>query len=131
MIKASQRHLADVGETYLEHLAFASAVGLACLGIGLACIIHALVPALCQTTCSRTIGELNSLFQDRSRLKAFQESTLTVRAFVIVTIFCLVAVTSLLGSVGLQPLPLAMCLLLGAFVASFLVADPELRYGRD
>ncbi len=131
MIRASQQHLVDVGETYLEHLVFAAAVGLACVGIGMACIVHALVPALCQTTCSRTVAQLNALFQDRSRLQAFQASTLTVRAFVIVTTFCLAAVTSLLSTAGLEPFPIAISLLLIAFVAAFLFANPELDQSRD
>jgi hypothetical protein len=68
MIAASRDHLTAAGETYFEHLRFAATVGLMTIGAGLACLIHALVPALCQRTCSTTIAALQELFADRGRL---------------------------------------------------------------
>jgi hypothetical protein len=70
MLTKSREHLQAAGETYFEHLAFASLVGLIAVGAGLACLIHALIPALCQRTCSSTVRLLQELFADRSQLSA-------------------------------------------------------------
>src|ERR1043166_7653984 len=50
-------HPATVGETYLEHFAFATSLGSRMVAGGLACILHGFVPELCKTTGSRTIRE--------------------------------------------------------------------------
>ena len=52
-------HPATVGETYAEHLRAASGFGMAMVGGGLACLVHALLPFLFVTTGSRTIGTLH------------------------------------------------------------------------
>ena len=52
-------HPASVGETYSEHLRAASGFGIAMVGGGLACLVHALLPFLFVTTGSRTIGALH------------------------------------------------------------------------
>ena len=58
-------HPKCVRETYLEHLGFAVAVaGTLCLAVA-AALIHALVPALCQTTASRHIARLSSRVSPR------------------------------------------------------------------
>ena len=67
MIGASKRHLGEVGEGYFQHLRFATRVGAIAIGGGLACIAHALVPALFPTTGSRAIRRLNQLIEDRAR----------------------------------------------------------------
>src|SRR5690349_18240524 len=69
MLTQCRYHLRDAGESYFEHLAFASLVGLMAIGAGLACLIHALIPALCQRTCSSTVRLLQELFADRSQLQ--------------------------------------------------------------
>jgi len=51
-------HPASVGESYGEHAIFAASVGWTMFVGSLACFVHALVPALCQTTGSRTIKSL-------------------------------------------------------------------------
>ena len=58
MFVSSRTHLQEAGETYRQHMRFAATVALMALGAGLACLIHAVVPALCRNTCSATIGEL-------------------------------------------------------------------------
>ncbi len=65
MIKTSRRHLRDAGEGYFEHLRFASRVGALAIGGGVACFVHAVVPALFKTTGSRVIGRLNALIDER------------------------------------------------------------------
>ena len=67
MIGASRKHLGDTGESYGEHLRFATKVGLVAIGGGLACFAHALVPALFPTTGSRAILRLNDLLASRGK----------------------------------------------------------------
>lgn len=52
-------HPADVGESYAEHAHQASSIGVTMILSGLACLVHAAVPALCKTTGSETIRALN------------------------------------------------------------------------
>jgi len=52
-------HPASVGETYLEHARHAAGFGAAMSRAALASFLHALVPALCTTTASRTIARLH------------------------------------------------------------------------
>ena len=52
-------HPASVGESYGEHAVFAASIGWTMFVGSLACFVHALVPALCQTTGSRTIKNLH------------------------------------------------------------------------
>ena len=60
-------HPASVGESYLEHAAFAARFGWTMFLGSLACFIHALVPALCQSTGSETIRQLHErLMQARA-----------------------------------------------------------------
>lgn len=51
-------HPASVGETYPEHLRFASRTGVVLLGAGLAAIAHGLVPCLFKSTSSSTVLRL-------------------------------------------------------------------------
>ena len=68
MIDKCEAHLAEAGESYFEHLRFAGGVGLMLIAAGLACVLHALIPACCTKTASATIARLNQLFQDRGEL---------------------------------------------------------------
>ena len=68
MFSSSKAHLRETGETYGEHMRFAATVALMAIGAGLACLIHAIVPALCRGTCSATIRELYRLFDNRGDL---------------------------------------------------------------
>lgn len=52
-------HPADVGESYVEHLGAASRFGLTMIGGGVACLIHAMVPALFETRGSTTVARLH------------------------------------------------------------------------
>lgn len=54
-------HPSAVGETYLEHLAFAVRFGMRMLGGGLACCIHGVLPFLFVATGGRTVLELNGV----------------------------------------------------------------------
>ena len=85
MFRASREHLAAVGETYFEHMRFAVTVGILATGAGLSCLIHAFVPGLCQQTCSRTLGLLQTLFADRKRLPSVVSQSSGVTIFVLLT----------------------------------------------
>ena len=53
-------HPESVGETYLEHLFQASYFGMRMVVAGLACLVHALLPFLFETTGRTAISELHS-----------------------------------------------------------------------
>ena len=53
-------HPRTVGETYLEHFAFALRIGSRLLMAGSAAVAHAFVPCLCETTASRIILAMNA-----------------------------------------------------------------------
>ena len=59
-IDAFTRHPATVGETYGEHLAFASGIGGRLVLAGLACLVHGIFPFLFERTGSRTIIALHA-----------------------------------------------------------------------
>jgi hypothetical protein len=59
-IDAFTRHPAAVGETYGEHLAFASGVGGRLIVAGVACLLHGIFPFLFERTGSRTIIDLHA-----------------------------------------------------------------------
>jgi len=53
-------HPAEVGESYLEHLAFALRFSTRLFRAGAAALLHALIPALCETTASDEIKALHA-----------------------------------------------------------------------
>ena len=53
-------HPASVGETYVQHLGFASATGGKMVLAGLACMVHGIFPFLCTRTGSRAIIALHA-----------------------------------------------------------------------
>lgn len=85
MLESSRVHLADVSESYFEHLRFALLVGALAAGAGLACMLHAIVPGICQTTCSRTVASLQRLFGDRSQLGSTVSENSALILFVVLT----------------------------------------------
>lgn len=52
-------HPESVGESYTEHFHTASGYGVAMLVGGIACLVHAVLPPLFETTGSRTIHRLS------------------------------------------------------------------------
>lgn len=65
MLKKCHDHLDSVHESYVQHLCFASGIGLRLIGAGIAGILHGLCPAVFQTTSSRTIFKLNDEMKSR------------------------------------------------------------------
>ena len=60
-------HPAPVGETYRQHLYFAACIGGRMIRGGLACLVHAPLPFLLQTTGSQTVRKLHQ-WPDSGRL---------------------------------------------------------------
>ena len=58
-------HPASVGETYAEHMAVALVYGARLLCAGCAAIVHAIVPALFETTASEAIRAMHAEIEDR------------------------------------------------------------------
>lgn len=79
MIGRSKAHLVAAGETYWEHLRFARTIGLLSLSAGIACLIHAIIPSLCTTTASRTIGRINQLLPSAAASPTFARRRATRR----------------------------------------------------
>jgi len=68
-IDAFTRHPASVGETYGEHLAFASGVGSRLILAGMACLLHGVFPFLFERTGSRAIIDLHARVTGGARAK--------------------------------------------------------------
>ena len=58
MLSLFTRHPQEIGESYGEHFRAAGLFGLRMIGGGIACVVHALVPALFVTTGSGTVARL-------------------------------------------------------------------------
>jgi hypothetical protein len=65
MIDLFKAHPATVGETYWQHLRFATRTGMAMIAGGGACFVHGFLPFLFMTTGSRTIRRLAQRFTTR------------------------------------------------------------------
>lgn len=66
MLKKCQDHLDSVHESYWQHLSFAVWFATKLVIAGIAVIVHAICPAFCQYTGSRTIFELHDLLKARA-----------------------------------------------------------------
>jgi hypothetical protein len=58
-------HPRQAGESYLQHQRVALSFALPLLGAGLAALVHAMVPALCETTAGDAIRRLHERLQRR------------------------------------------------------------------
>ena len=126
MLSKSREHLRSAGETYFQHAAFAACVGLMAVGAGVACLIHALVPALCQRTCSTTVSLLQELFADRSRLPEVTERAsgpMTFVGLLALTGFAACLPLAFGAGASLAALVFALALLMPA---TFLLTNSEL-----
>lgn len=59
-------HPESVDETYFEHMRFAGTFSFWLLLAGLAAAVHAVVPALCETTASQIIRRLHTRMTNRT-----------------------------------------------------------------
>jgi hypothetical protein len=82
--EAFTRHPAAVGETYGEHMAFASGVGGRMILAGMACMMHGLFPFLFERTGSRTILALHKQVTSGARAKLnSQETAAAIQATIV------------------------------------------------
>ena len=58
-------HPATVNETYSGHMRFALGFGFWLAVAAMAAVVHALIPALCETTANRILGRLTARMQAR------------------------------------------------------------------
>lgn len=129
MLRASRAHLDAVGESYFEHLRFALAVGTLAIGAGLACVLHALVPAMCEKTCSRAIGSLQRLFGDRNQMRAVLAENSALFIFVLLIALSCVTAVALAISSGLSAITLILLPQAFALPLIFLSQNPQLEAG--
>jgi phosphatidylserine synthase len=127
MIRRSKQHLVEAGETYFEHLGFAATVGLMALAAGLACLIHALVPALCTRTASRTIGLLNQLLADRRRVQEVRNQSIEAIAFAALIVAAAMIPFALLMTAAPIPLATTYGVITLALPVTLLLSNPELE----
>ncbi len=67
-------HPASVGEGYFEHMFFAGRAGLRLVGAGLAALVHAVFPFLCERTASNLIIAMHDdMVARRSTAKASED----------------------------------------------------------
>jgi hypothetical protein len=127
MLQGSRNHLLTAGESYLQHMRFALMVGFVTVGAGMACVIHALVPSLCERTCSRTLGQLSLLFSDRGRLRHFEREASGV--FTFIALILLASATAMIPAAlgGGWALIATIALLAFAIPFTFLSTNPELE----
>ena len=64
-LSAFRDHPASVGETYAEHMAFALRFGARLFCAGAAAFVHALIPALFETTASDTVRTMHAEIEGR------------------------------------------------------------------
>ena len=58
-------HPATVDETYFQHMRFASGFAFWLGAAALAALVHAVIPALCETTASRILKRLHARIESR------------------------------------------------------------------
>ena len=66
MIKDSKEHLDLTNETYIQHLKFATCVGITMIYGGIQALIHAIYPGILTEAASSKIKKLYSLVTDKS-----------------------------------------------------------------
>ena len=126
MIQQSRAHLRQAGESYWQHLRFATTFGLLAIAAGLAAIFHAFIPGLCTHTASRIVRYLGQLLDDRSKIDAVESEAVEARAFVLLLILATAVVAPLwvLGAPLL--LKISYTVLAYALPAALMFTNPEL-----
>ena len=65
-LKSCREHPAKVNETYGEHMMFAVTMSLRLFKAAAAALVHAIIPAFCETTASREIRAMHDEIVARS-----------------------------------------------------------------
>ena len=66
MLKNSKEHLDLTNETYIQHLKFATCIGISMIYGGLQALIHAIYPGILTKAASTKIKKLYNMVSDRS-----------------------------------------------------------------
>lgn len=66
LVRAFADHPRELGVGYLTHMKGAASIGVALLGAGVGCFVHALVPGVMTRSASRTIDRLHGHMKARS-----------------------------------------------------------------
>lgn len=127
MLVQSRIHLTEARETYPKHLLFAALVGAMLLGAGLACILHAVIPALCRRTASQTVQAISELFRDRSRLGGVASAMSGSLVLVGLTMLSAAMALPLLMVAGGAVIAFPLALLVVAVPAAYLWSNPDLN----
>lgn len=72
ILRLFTEHPHSVGESYFQHLRFATATGAAMIVGGLACMAHGLLPFLCTRTGSKTIARLHDRMSAGARHRVME-----------------------------------------------------------
>ncbi|MYJ70229.1 MAG: hypothetical protein F4092_00355 [Rhodospirillaceae bacterium] len=67
LLSAFRDHPASVGETYPEHMGFAMRFGARLFCAGAAAFVHALIPALFESTASDTVKAMHAEIEGQGR----------------------------------------------------------------
>ena len=126
MISQTRAHLQAAGETYWQHFRFATTFGLLAMAAGIAALIHAFIPAFCQTTASRIIRHLGQLLEDRSKIDALESEAVEAKAFVLLLILATAVVAPLWLLDAPTTLRLTYTVLAYALPAVLMFTNPEL-----
>ncbi|HVF82689.1 MAG TPA: DUF6356 family protein [Sphingomicrobium sp.] len=126
MLASIRDHLRDAGESYLEHLRFAGLVGTMLLAAGVACFIHALVPALCRRSASSIVRSVSRLMSDRSRLRATAKEASGSMTLVGLLVLSAPPLMLLIAS-GLHTMTVPIGLLLAGLPLAYLFSNPDLE----
>jgi hypothetical protein len=61
------KHPHSIGETYVEHMSAALSFGATMVAAGIACMVHALIPAVFERTASDAVAALYARMTNRRR----------------------------------------------------------------
>lgn len=125
MLASTRRHLRGADESYFQHLRFAALVGLMLLAAGVACLLHAIFPALCRRSASGIVRSVGELMVDRSRLGNTTRGASGPLTLIGLLILCAIP-AALLVSAGPHVLSLPLGLLLAGLPIAFLFSNPDL-----
>jgi cation transport ATPase len=126
MFVTARDHLREAGEGYWEHLRFAALVGTMLLAAGIACLVHALAPALCRRSASGIVRLVGELMADRSRLRQTARAAsgpLTLVGLLLLGVPPVVLL--ILG--GFHALTIPLALLVAGLPVAFLLSNPDLE----
>ncbi|HXG82381.1 MAG TPA: DUF6356 family protein [Sphingomicrobium sp.] len=126
MFQQSRAHLRDAGESYWQHLRFATTFGLLAIAAGLAALLHAIIPGVCTHTASRMVRHLGQLLEDRSKIDAVESEAVEARAFVLLLILATAIAVPLWLLGAPMTLKLAYTVLAYALPAALMFTNPEL-----